>query len=87
MDECSDRLGDCAMKFVVYKTRRRQPWRWRLLAGNNKIIACSGESYFNRVDALYAVQLVMEQAPEANIVEKGSPPSPGKRRSLADGTA
>jgi len=33
-------------------------WRWRLLAGNNRIIADSGESYYNEPDCLRAIGLV-----------------------------
>lgn len=33
-------------------------WRWRLIAGNNRIIANSGESYNNKSDCLHAIALV-----------------------------
>jgi len=33
-------------------------WRWHLLAGNNRIIATSGESYHNEQDCLAAINLV-----------------------------
>lgn len=33
-------------------------WRWRLVAGNNKIIADSGEGYYNEKDCLHAIGLV-----------------------------
>ncbi len=33
-------------------------WRWRLRAGNHRIIADSGESYRNKQDCLAAVSLV-----------------------------
>jgi uncharacterized protein YegP (UPF0339 family) len=33
-------------------------WRWRLYAANNKIIADSGESYYNKADCLSAIGLV-----------------------------
>jgi uncharacterized protein YegP (UPF0339 family) len=33
-------------------------WRWRLLAGNNRNIADSGESYYNESDCLRAIELV-----------------------------
>ena len=33
-------------------------WRWRLYAGNNRIIAESGESYHNRGDCESAIHLV-----------------------------
>lgn len=33
-------------------------WRWRLRASNNRIIAESGEGYFNRSDCEAAIELV-----------------------------
>lgn len=49
------------MKFEIYKsgTLLTQHWRWRLRAANNRIIADSGESYFNEVDCLHGIQLIM----------------------------
>lgn len=32
-------------------------WRWRLVAGNNKILT-SGESYQNKADCLHAIDLL-----------------------------
>lgn len=34
-------------------------WRWNLKAGNNKIIATSGEGYNNYVDCMHAVNIVV----------------------------
>lgn len=33
-------------------------WRWRLRAGNNRIVATSGEGYFNKADCYAAIRLV-----------------------------
>jgi uncharacterized protein YegP (UPF0339 family) len=33
-------------------------WRWRLVAANNRIIANSGEGYFNKADCRSAIYLV-----------------------------
>jgi uncharacterized protein len=33
-------------------------WRWYLLAGNNRKIANSGESYYNKADCIAAITLV-----------------------------
>ena len=33
-------------------------WRWRLVAGNGRIIADSGEGYHSRQDCRYAIDLV-----------------------------
>jgi uncharacterized protein YegP (UPF0339 family) len=41
----------------IYKETAGQ-WRWRLYAANNKIIANSGEVYFNKADGLSAIGLV-----------------------------
>jgi len=49
------------MRFHVYKDRAGE-WRWRLLAGNNRIIADSGEGYNNKQDCLHAIGLVMGTA-------------------------
>lgn len=38
-------------------------WRWRLLAGNNRIIAVSGEGYISRVHCEHAIRLVKFSAP------------------------
>lgn len=49
------------MKFELYARRglmRRKQWRWRLRAGNGRIIAVSGEGYNNKVDALHAIELI-----------------------------
>lgn len=45
-------------------------WRWRLLAGNNRIIADSGEGYQDRQDCLHGIALV-----------KGSQDAPVKEKS------
>lgn len=33
-------------------------WRWRLVSGNNKSIAISGEGYWNKSDCINAINLV-----------------------------
>jgi len=45
------------MAYYVYKDAAGH-WRWRLTAANNRIIADSGESYYNRTDCLHAINLV-----------------------------
>jgi len=49
------------MTFFVYLDVNRQ-WRWRLVAANNRIIANSGEGYYNQVDCLAALRLVKGSA-------------------------
>lgn len=46
--------------FEVYRTKILRQWRWRLRAGNGKIIAHGGEGYANEADCMHAVTLVME---------------------------
>jgi uncharacterized protein len=45
------------MAYYVYKDTHAQ-WRWRLVAANNRIIANSGEGYWNKADCLAAIDLV-----------------------------
>jgi uncharacterized protein YegP (UPF0339 family) len=45
------------MHFVLYKDLSQQ-WRWTLYAANNKKIADSGESYWNKSDAQNGINLV-----------------------------
>jgi len=45
--------------FVVYKDKSSQ-FRWRILAGNNKIIADSAEAYTRKDSAFDAVKNVVQ---------------------------
>lgn len=45
------------MYYYMYKDSLNQ-WRWRLTAANNKIIAASSESYWNKADCEHAINLV-----------------------------
>lgn len=45
------------LKFKVYVDNSGE-WRWRLVAGNNKVIADSGESYKEKKDCEEAIVLV-----------------------------
>ena len=45
------------MHFVLYKDTAGY-WRWTLYANNNKKIADSGESYYNKQDAAHGIALV-----------------------------
>ncbi len=49
------------MVYFMYKDRSNQ-WRWRLVAANHRIIADSGESYWNKNDCLAAINLVKGSA-------------------------
>jgi len=55
------------MIYQVYRDHQSQ-WRWRLVAANNRIIATSGESFWNKADCLHSIQLVQNSG-SAPIVE------------------
>ena len=55
------------LTYYVYKDAAGF-WRWRLRAANNRIIADSGESYYNKQDCEYAIQLVKSSS-SASVVE------------------
>ena len=62
-------MGDCAAAlhdhpaarrvFQVYKDSAGE-WRWRLVAGNDQVIADSGEGYRDKKDCLHAIELVKD---------------------------
>lgn len=54
------------MRFEVYQTIFAGRWRWRLRARNWKIIATSGEAFWNESDCLDSIGLV-QQAVDAKI--------------------
>jgi uncharacterized protein YegP (UPF0339 family) len=53
-------------RFEAYEDRGGN-WRWRLWAGNEKIVASSGESFSSKSAALRAAEGVRETAPAATI--------------------
>ena len=57
----AEALGDAAGRriFQVYEDAGGE-WRWRLVAGNERIIAVSGEGYRDRRDCLHAIELVKD---------------------------
>ncbi|RYG37857.1 DUF1508 domain-containing protein [bacterium] len=57
------------MKFHMYKDRNGQ-YRWRLVAGNGKTIADSGEGYVNRVDCVAAITHVMDTTRSTELTEE-----------------
>jgi uncharacterized protein YegP (UPF0339 family) len=56
------------MHFKVYKDSSGN-WRWRLVAANHRIVADSGESYYNKQDCLHAINLIKQSAAGAPIYE------------------
>jgi uncharacterized protein YegP (UPF0339 family) len=70
------------MKFEIYQEAKQgllanaltpPQWRWRFLASNGKIIADSGEGYFNREDCVHGIELVMRTNQATPVVEVGFP--------------
>lgn len=45
------------MRLQVYLDALNQ-WRWRAIAVNGRILADSGEGYYNRADCEHAIQLI-----------------------------
>jgi uncharacterized protein YegP (UPF0339 family) len=65
--QAADALGDdpaARRAFRVYRDAAGE-WRWRLVAGNSRLIAESGEGYQNKADCLHGIELVKasEDAP------------------------
>lgn len=42
-------------------------WRWRYVAGNNRTLADSGESYHNRSDCEKAIAILKRDVPTAPV--------------------
>ena len=59
-------------RFVLYEDRAEQ-WRWRLVAGNGRIVADSGESYTRQEDARRGIDRVTAVAPTADRLQYGQP--------------
>lgn len=53
------------IEFVIYKDHAGK-WRWQLEAGNNGIIADSGEGYSERESAEKAIKIVQKSS-TANV--------------------
>lgn len=45
------------LRYVVYNDSAGH-YRWRLYAANNRIIADSGEGYYNRADCIAAINII-----------------------------
>jgi uncharacterized protein YegP (UPF0339 family) len=61
VEHCAEALGDADAHrtFRVYKDAGGE-WRWRLVAGNGRIIADSGEGYLHKQDCLHGIELVKD---------------------------
>jgi hypothetical protein len=54
----------------VYRNKKNE-WRWRLRAANNKVIASSGEGYINHKDMVKAMKLVAGVDENTPVRERG----------------
>jgi uncharacterized protein len=52
-------------KFEIYRDADDE-YRWRFRADNNEVVA-AGEGYRSRDDCEHAVQMIKEQAPQAEV--------------------
>jgi len=57
------------MVFEIYIDRANQ-WRWRMIAGNNRILGDSGEGYVNRGDCEAIVDWIKKNASAAQVLVK-----------------
>jgi uncharacterized protein YegP (UPF0339 family) len=64
LGDCTDALADdpaARRTFQVYQDAAGE-WRWRLAAGNGRLIAASGEGYQQKQDCLHGIELVRASA-------------------------
>lgn len=54
------------MKFLIYKTKRKQPWYYTLVANNNEVLVTS-EKFYNRNDIIDIITSIKLDVPEASI--------------------
>lgn len=47
--------------YILFKDKTGD-WRWRLEAGNHKIVATSGEGYRNREDCVAGLRIMQNSA-------------------------
>lgn len=57
------------MTFFIFKDRAGQ-WRWNLVASNGKVVADSGEGYYNKQDCMHGIRLVMGTSTSTPIYER-----------------
>lgn len=56
-------------RIEIYKDKKKE-WRWRLLAKNNKILACAGEGYKRQASMRKSLKTVCEVIPFAPVEEE-----------------
>jgi uncharacterized protein YegP (UPF0339 family) len=68
IDRLRERIDE--LEFEIFEDNAGE-YRWRLLAGNDEILADSGEGYESRSGAEEAAERVKEYAPDADVLEGG----------------
>ena len=64
-------------RFIVYQDKKHE-WRWKLVAGNNKVIADSAEGYKRMESAMQQVEHIQGYSGDSEIVIQS-----GNSRSIA----
>jgi uncharacterized protein YegP (UPF0339 family) len=70
IERIRDTVADADEDFEIYEDNRGE-YRWRLRAGNNEIVATSGEGYTERSEAQNAVERVQTYAPDGDALDVG----------------
>lgn len=55
-------------RFEIFQDKKNE-YRWRLRAANNKIIADSGEGYKKKSDCQHGIELVKKLAKDAAVID------------------
>lgn len=58
------------LRFEIYRDGRSK-YRWRLKAGNGRVIATSGEGYQAKADCRKGIDLIVREVTTASIEEVG----------------
>lgn len=61
-------MTDFHTKFEMFQSKNTGQWRWRLRAGNSRIIASSGESFNNKADCLTSIEAVRRHATSPIVI-------------------
>jgi uncharacterized protein YegP (UPF0339 family) len=58
--------------FTIYRDKKDE-FRWRLQANNNRITADSSEGYTTKQHCQQAVERVKQEVPDASVVDNTAP--------------
>jgi len=70
VDTVRNGVADGSLAFETYEDRGGD-WRWRLRAGNDELVADSGEGYSSKSSVEEAVERIEKYAPEADALDVG----------------